>query len=313
MGVTGSSFVQFVSFSLLQPLGEMITAFSKEMMQEFYKRLYNQVCIERAQTPRLSYAIIEYIKENHDWSTEKYLLLEDGPAKPEPKVVNKTYLLTPQILAQISEENILAYSISLPTKVILEKILEIDSKYNSPLHVMAFYFVSNCAWSNPIYRTPRDYTKIALSEPMRKIDEDMQTFVSAGDDYDKKGIPYRRGYYLLGKPGTGKSLMAELIAFKYSMSIYMFSLNSNKLDDSSLIKLVSEIPPRSLIVFDEIDKQFEAVKNNQTVNVTAAGLLTAWDGPQRLGRGNVLLLTGNERALDESFLRPGRIDLVVDF
>lgn len=41
---------------------------------------------------------------------------------------------------------------------------------------------------------------------------DIQTFLSKHAWYEKRGIPYRRGYLLHGPPGTGKTSTIEAIA-----------------------------------------------------------------------------------------------------
>lgn len=35
--------------------------------------------------------------------------------------------------------------------------------------------------------------------------EDIKKFLSSGEWYTSKGVPYRRGYLLYGPPGTGKT------------------------------------------------------------------------------------------------------------
>ncbi len=75
-----------------------------------------------------------------------------------------------------------------------------------------------------------------------------------------KTHPYRRGYLLTGKEGSGKSAAVELIASRYNKAIFMVTLNSLEMDDSILINLIKEVPPNSVVVFDEIDKQLETIK-----------------------------------------------------
>jgi chaperone BCS1 len=41
---------------------------------------------------------------------------------------------------------------------------------------------------------------------------DIKTFLSQGEWFQKRGIPYRRGYLLYGPPGTGKTSTIEAIA-----------------------------------------------------------------------------------------------------
>lgn len=102
------------------------------------------------------------------------------------------------------------------------------------------------------------------------------------------------------------------------MRVYLLSLNAKDMTDNVLINLISAVPPRSVLVLDEIDKQLDSIKHNPTVSISVAGLLSALDGPQRLADGITVMLTANRQNIldpsdQKSLLRPGRIDRVYEF
>lgn len=204
---------------------------------------------------------------------------------------------------------------------LLQKFYQkIHAKHNQSANVIQFFTSkSEGGWSYPTFRQTRNIFKMQLSDQMNAVLEDVAQFYDPGNkvmNYDEKGHAYRLGYLLHGPPGTGKSSMAEIIASVYGCGIYMFTLNANNLSDSSMISSILSVPPRSVIVFDEIDNQLETVKRNPTANVSVGGLFTAIDGPQRLANGCIVIFTSNSRyflgsqKLHETFERPGRVDKV---
>jgi hypothetical protein len=83
--------------------------------------------------------------------------------------------------------------------------------------------------------------------------------------------------------------------------------------DTVLTNLVSSVPPYSVIVFDEMDKQYPTAKKNPNINLSDGGILTAIDGVQRLSYATIVIMIVNDiNLLDITFrnqlLRHGRID-----
>lgn len=112
---------------------------------------------------------------------------------------------------------------------------------------------------------------------------------------------------------VGKSTIVEIIAMKYGRSVYSIILNNNNMTDANLINLINQIPPNSLIVFDEFEKQYEAFTNNPNVKISNGGILSAIDGLPRLSHGSIVLMIVNERSilpkkLIDPLLRIGRLD-----
>jgi SpoVK/Ycf46/Vps4 family AAA+-type ATPase len=149
---------------------------------------------------------------------------------------------------------------------------------------------------------------------------DVDNFFTSKEEkaYQQHSRPYKKGYLIEGAPGTGKTTVIEAVAMIHNMSIYMVNLNSAEMTDSVLINLIANVPPRSLIVFDEMDKQYEAIQKNQNIHLSTGGILNALDGPQRLSHGTiVVMIVNNLNKFDDDFriplLRPGRIDKVFQF
>ena len=161
------------------------------------------------------------------------------------------------------------------------------------------------------------------------------------------GIPFRRGYLLYGAPGAGKTSMIHSIAGELGLHIYILSLTSLGLDDNSLKALISHLPRACIVLIEDIDAAFTngslarslapfegrgARASRPTPDsddeddgpggshakgagnqVTLSGLLNALDGIAAQ-EGRILFATTNAYgALDPALLRPGRLDLHIEF
>lgn len=184
-------------------------------------------------------------------------------------------------------------------------------KYCAPESILILFTSDKDRWSYPIHRRPRQLSEVKLTNTMNSIMTDVDAFMAGPSP--SGSMPYRRGYFLCGDTGTGKSFMPEYIATKYNRSIFMLILNADGMTDTILINLLSIVPPYSVICIDEIDRQYEFLKSNTNAKVSMSGILTALDGPQRLSHGTIVIMTGNNDkfVLKEDYnalFRPGRID-----
>src|SRR5581483_6355315 len=99
-----------------------------------------------------------------------------------------------------------------------------------------------------------------------------------------------------------KSAIPEVLAEKYGMSVYMVNLNSYDMSDAVLINLVANVPPNSIILFDEFDKQYEEILANHDIRISKNGILTAIDGPHRTSHGTLVIVAVNDATvLDAAF------------
>jgi len=155
--------------------------------------------------------------------------------------------------------------------------------------------------------------------------QDIDKFKTAQERYRKLGVPYHRGYLFYGLPGSGKTSVVSALAGHFGMSIY--AINLTDFNDKSLLKAINEVPPKSLILFEDID----CMKTGKTrpdgdaaasarrapegttepqdrLGVTLSGLLNALDGFSAPENMLFVMTTNKIDALDRALLRPGRID-----
>src|SRR5207237_1839389 len=70
--------------------------------------------------------------------------------------------------------------------------------------------------------------------------------------YQRFGIPYHRGYLLMGPPGTGKTSLIHGLASHFNTSLYIITIDRS-LDRYQLMSLLDQAPQNSFIVIEDID------------------------------------------------------------
>lgn len=175
-------------------------------------------------------------------------------------------------------------------------------------------------------RLPRPLDTIYVSEETKKfLQDDLKNFVASRETYMRQGVPYRRGYFFEGPPGTGKSSLVFALAASMKRPIYVINPSSMG-SDESLYSAFSRVPENGVILIEDIDTNLvtgarrEAPKKTNRNDppqrggdkgdgITLSGLLNAIDGVWAK-EGRILFITSNHPdKLDPALLRPGRIDV----
>ncbi|MBS1718553.1 MAG: AAA family ATPase [Armatimonadetes bacterium] len=161
----------------------------------------------------------------------------------------------------------------------------------------------------------RSAASVVLPEGvMESLIEDLRGFFSAGQWYANLSIPHRRGVLLHGPPGSGKTSTILAVASELKCQLYWIPISATWLSDAVLMKLLMEIPRKSILVLEDIDAAFVGRKRGESgnKNLTFSGLLNALDGVCS-SQGRVVFMTTNHpEQLDPALIRPGRIDLRIE-
>lgn len=116
----------------------------------------------------------------------------------------------------------------------------------------------------------------------------------------------------MGDPGTGKSSTASALADEFKMDVYYIPLTVIE-SDEYLQDAFSNIPPRSMVVLEDIDIHDSTSSrdvDNPRSGVSMQGLLNVLDG-QVAPHGVITIMTTNHLSdLDEAIIRPGRVDVL---
>ncbi len=158
---------------------------------------------------------------------------------------------------------------------------------------------------------PRSLASVAMPADQRvRIVADLREFLDAEDRYNRLAIPWHRGYMFHGPPGTGKTSLVRALASEFNLDLWYVSL-SDLTAEASLMGLLSEVGPRSMLLLEDIDTiQISHARNTQQGKISMSSLLNALDGVAT-PHGLISVMTTNHfERLDPALTRAGRMDVV---
>ncbi|KAA8648374.1 hypothetical protein EYZ11_007324 [Aspergillus tanneri] len=196
-------------------------------------------------------------------------------------------------------------------------------------------------WERCMAKAPRPLSTVVLAEERKQeFIDDIKEYLHPRTRrwYSNRGIPYRRGYLFHGPPGTGKTSLCFAASGVLGLGLYLLNLSSKSFDEDDLMSLFHDLPRRCIVLLEDVDcagitqnrdskdssepdKTKHAADPNSasetgTSNkhgVSLSGLLNVIDGVAA-SEGRILVMTTNHpEKLDSALLRPGRVDMSVEF
>ncbi|KAM3072364.1 hypothetical protein ACMFMG_009173 [Clarireedia jacksonii] len=224
-----------------------------------------------------------------------------------------------------------------PVKALLE---EARTYYlEKTMSSTAVFRANGHGWSRITSRPSRDIDTVILEKTKKqRLLQDINEYLHPQTRrwYANHGIPYRRGYLFSGPPGTGKTSLTAALAGVFGLDIYVLTLLDPDLTEDILVRLFSNVPSRCIVLLEDIDaaglkrsdelkakklqgeeiteeKQQSGTRKKPKISITLSGLLNAIDGVAS-SEGRILVMTTNKpKELDQALIRPGRVDLHIDF
>ena len=146
---------------------------------------------------------------------------------------------------------------------------------------------------------------VLAGELSREIREDFSSFMAARKEYERYGVPWKRGVLFVGPPGNGKThCLRAVIRMLGVPCLYVQSLKSRyETDDANIARVFDrarELTPCCL-VFEDLDAMITSENRSPFLNqldgfVNASGMLT-------------LATTNHPEKLDPAIVeRPSRFD-----
>lgn len=198
-------------------------------------------------------------------------------------------------------------------------------------------------WRKVAYKARRPLSSIIMDDDKRaSLLRDAQEFLNSEDWYAARGLRWNRGYLLHGAPGTGKSSTIQALASEIKLDVYIISITSNFMNDATLTAAMRSIPPKSIVVIEDVDAIFSTQKRelNNTGpaqaarapptgmypgmrmsmgghgggNISLSAALNAIDGVES-NEGRLLMMSTNVELaeLDAALTRPGRVDMYINY
>ena len=165
-------------------------------------------------------------------------------------------------------------------------------------------------------------------ETKEKIVDTVNTFFASKERYKVHGIAWNLKILLYGKPGVGKDTITKMIASEWNRNLYYVTggkssrfipeaISSDSDDVQHPLFLISDVDKYPYFINDtEVDLgESEGVndKENRLEYKQAFGrMINALDGIMS-GEGRIIIMTTNNiEKFSPVFLRPGRIDLLME-
>ena len=167
-------------------------------------------------------------------------------------------------------------------------------------------------WGDPIRTRRRQPQSLILPEgKLDNILSDMDNFLKSKDKYNKRCIPWKRGYLFYGTPGNGKTTMINVLASYLDMDVRVINMASVG-DDAYFSNLMMRTNSKCLLVFEDIDVMFDGRSTDES-KVTFSCVLNAFDGVMSKEGQIIIASTNHIEKLDPALIRPGRIDYKLEF
>lgn len=152
----------------------------------------------------------------------------------------------------------------------------------------------------------------------------IETQLERKENLDEIGARPIKGILFTGPPGTGKTMLAKIIAHESGAKFFVVSgpeIVSKWVGDSeNLLRQLfdaAEAEDKAIIFFDEIDSVAERRQGDthEASKRLVAQFLTEMDGFDERSGSNVIVIAATNRVedIDRALLRPGRFDWQIEF
>lgn len=166
--------------------------------------------------------------------------------------------------------------------------------------------------------------------------------------YQRRCMPYRRGYLLYGPPGTGKSSLSTALAGEFGLDLYELKMPSLA-TDAELELAFQDLPRQCIVLLEDIDAVWAGDRSSPRPatptpppmttttgdssgngngnsgdggggvmlgpparsGCTLSGLLNVLDGVGSHEGRIVIMTTNHADRLDGALVRPGRVDMKI--
>jgi chaperone BCS1 len=173
-------------------------------------------------------------------------------------------------------------------------------------------------WARIQSRSKRALESVILPDGQAgRLLRDCQYFLENEERYELLGLNHRRGYLFHGVPGSGKTSLVVGLASALGKDVYYLSLGGTSFSDERLLGLLSRVDDGAIVLLEDVDALFvgreKTTTGGLTDTLTFSGLLNALDGVASASGTMLFMTTNHLEKLDPALVRPGRVDVRVEF
>jgi len=198
-------------------------------------------------------------------------------------------------------------------------------------------YISGCGWWRRLSTfSPRKLATVdvPLTDETR-ITQAIRDFLGARSLYAERGIPYHLNFLFDGLPGTGKTSLASALCGHFGLNMHILNIAGPGMNDDRLVDLMLSLPRRSMLLLEDVDAVVPERARKPTMpthtvaggdegatpladegateGITLSGLLNCMDGLTAPDGAIIVMTTNHPELLDHALLRPGRVDMRVNF
>lgn len=152
--------------------------------------------------------------------------------------------------------------------------------------------------------------RMFLSPEAGQMVTEIRTWLQSREWHRDRGLPWKRGFGLTGKPGTGKTTFVRAVGEDFDLPIFVFDLPTLYNDELRSHWQRIQFNTPCIVLFDDIDGVFQD-RENPNSTLTFDCFLNCLDGVARSDGILTFITTNRPEMLSDALTRPGRIDRMV--
>lgn len=198
-------------------------------------------------------------------------------------------------------------------QMFLDEVVKYNQQFKGVNQGISIYVPNYAMWRRVRMLNSKKVDDVILDKNIKKsILNTISLFSEREEWYKKRFIPWTYGLLFWGSPGNGKTSLALALAHYLKRDIYAF-IASEIEGDNCLNRLYSAIGNNAIVLIEDVDSIFLENRKSKDHEITFSSLLNCIDGIH-YKEGIITIMTTNHfDRLDEALIRPGRIDMRVNF
>jgi ATP-dependent 26S proteasome regulatory subunit len=146
-----------------------------------------------------------------------------------------------------------------------------------------------------------------------KLIKEVFNFFEMEPWYRKAGLPFKRGVALYGQPGTGKTMIAKILASTMPQTVvWVRAGDMTDINDMNRVFRLARLGAPSILFLEDIDFYASDRDTGRSGSLGIANMLGQLDGLEENDGILVIITTNRIETVEKAIIdRPGRIDVKI--